>query len=424
MRGAGECCNRFRGFPRHNLMNRRAKFTVVLSSTFLVALLLLGGVVSKGAGASDASDTTDVLKHLKVYTQVLDYISTEYVEEPNIPNVTLGALNGLLESIDPYASYLNATQYKDYLKSSDAYRADLGMVLAKKYGYIVVVSVVPGSPADKAGLTTNDYIESIKGVGSRDMPLEYAKLLLRGDPGTTVDISVLRRKPQPEKLTLTRVIVTNPPVEFRMLPDSLGYIKAATLGTGKVKEVATAALDLQKQGAKKIILDLRFCATGDPENGAELANLFLGKGLITYAQGQKFPRKDYTADEKKVISTLPLVVVTNRGTAAAAEIAASGLQSSKRAAIVGERTYGDASVLRPITMDDGGAVILSVAKYYSADGKSIQDNGVTPETIAIDPDGASGDPEEDDAVPAPSATRKPAEDVILKKAIEIARARA
>ena len=134
-------------------MNRRARFTVVLSSTVMVALLLFGGVAGKGAGASDASDTSDVLKHLKVYTQVLSYISTEYVEEPNIPNVTLGALNGLLESIDPYASYLNATQYKEYLKSSDAYPADLGMVLAKKYGYIVVVSSVPGSPADKAGLT-------------------------------------------------------------------------------------------------------------------------------------------------------------------------------------------------------------------------------------------------------------------------------
>jgi carboxyl-terminal processing protease len=404
-------------------MNRRAKFTVVLSSTMLVALLLLGSVV-KGAGSSDASSSADVLKHLRVYTQVLTYISNDYVEEPNIPNVTLGALNGLLESIDPYASYLNATQYKDYLKSSDAYRADLGLVLAKKYGYIVVVSTVPGSPADKAGLTTGDYIESIKGIGSRDMPLAYAKLLLSGDPGTTVDLSVLRRKPEPQKMTLTRVIVTNPPVESRMMEDSVGYIKASTLATGKTREISTAVLDLQKQGAKKIILDLRFCAVGDPEYGADLANLFLGKGLITYAQGQKFPRKDYNADEKKVISTLPLVVLTNRGTAAAAEIAAAGLQSSKRAALVGERTYGDASVLRPITMDDGGAVILSVAKYYTSDGKSIQDNGVTPENLVIDPAaGGTGDPEEDDAATPEPANGKPAGDVILNKAVEIAKAR-
>jgi carboxyl-terminal processing protease len=403
-------------------MNRRAKYTVVMSSTLLVALLLFGGVASKGAGSSDGSNTTDVLKHLKVYTQVLSYISSEYVEEPNIPNVTLGALNGLLESIDPYASYLNATQYKEYLKSSDAYRGDLGLVLAKKYGYLVVVSTVPGSPADKAGLANGDYIESIKGIGSRDMPLAYAKLLLRGEPGSTVDLSVLRRKPEPQKLTLTRAIITNPPVESRMLPDSLGYVKVSTLGTGKVKEVSTALADLQKQGAKKIILDLRSCAVGDPEDGAALANLFIGKGLLTYAMGQKYPRKDYNADEKNVVSTLPLVVITNRATAAAAEVAASGLQSSKRAALVGERTYGDASILNPITMDDGGAVILSVAKYYSTEGKSIQDNGVTPENLVNDPDAGTGDPEEDDSAPEASATKKPGDDVILKKAIEVARA--
>ena len=404
-------------------MNYRAKFTVVLSSTVMVALLLFGSVV-KGASGEGGSDTADVLKHLKVYTQVLSYISTEYVEEPNIPNVTLGALNGLLESIDPYASYLNATQYKEYLRNSDGHPADLGLVLAKKYGYIVVVSAVPGSPADKAGLSNGDYIESIKGIGSRDMPLAYAKLLLRGDPGTTVDLSVLRRKPEPQKMTLTRAIVTNPPVESRMLDGSVGYIKASTLGTGKVKEVSTAVLDLQKQGAKKLILDLRNCATGDPEDGAELANLFVSKGLITYDLGQKVPRKDYNADAKNAISTLPLVVVTNRATAAAAEVAAAGLQGTKRAALVGERTYGDASVLRPITMEDGSAVILSVAKFYTPEGKSIQDNGVTPENAVIDPEAATGDPEEDDSATPEPAAHKPGDDVILKKAIEIAKARA
>jgi carboxyl-terminal processing protease len=254
------------------------------------------------------------------------------------------------------------------------------------------------------------------------MPLAYAKLLLRGEPGSTVDLSVLRRKPEPQKMTLTRTIVANPPVESRMLDGQIGYIRATTFGTGKVKEVATAALDLQKQGATKLILDVRNCATGDPEDGAELANLFQSSGLITYSQGQKSPRRDYTADAKKVISSLPLVVVTNRGTAAAAEVAAAGLQGSRRAAVVGERTYGDASVLHPITMEDGGAVILSVAKYYSPDGKSIQDNGVTPETVVIDPDAGTGDPEEDDATPAPAA-KKSGDDVILNKAIEVAKAR-
>src|SRR5580698_3135735 len=260
-------------------MNSRTKIVVVISSTCLVGLLLLGGVVSKGAPAdANASADSNVYKHLAVYSEVLSRIKSEYVEEPDMNSVTLGAMNGLLESIDPYASYLNAEQYKEYLKNFDTYRGDLGMVLAKKYGYITIVSVVPGSPAAKAGLTTGD------------MPLAYANLLLKGQPGTTVDLSVLRRKPEPQKLTMTRAIVTAPAVESKMLPDGIGYIKIPSMGYARVKEVATAVADLQKQGAKKLILDLRYSASGTPDDGIELANLFLDKGLITYTQGQKSPR--------------------------------------------------------------------------------------------------------------------------------------
>jgi len=295
------------------------------------------------------------------------------------------------------------------------------MVLAKKFGYITVVSVIPGSPAAKAGLTTGDMLESIKGIATRDMPLAYANLLLRGQPGTTVDLSVLRRKPEPQKLTMTRAAIAAPAVESKMLPDGIGYIKIAAMGRNRIKEVAGAVADLQKQGATKLLLDLRYSASGDPEDGVELANLFLDKGLITYSQGQKSPRKNFDADPKKDITALPLVVLTNRGTAAAAEVAAAALQGDKRASLVGERTYGDASVLRPITMDDGSAIILSVAKYYSPDGKSIQDNGVTPEELVAEAE-AGGPDVDDDSEPAPpvATDKKPAEDLILQKAIEIA----
>jgi carboxyl-terminal processing protease len=402
-------------------MNSRGKFFVVLSSTFLVAILLVGGVVTKGAAPEEQSASNNVYRHLSVYSEVLSRIKSEYVEEPDMSSVTLGAMNGMLEAIDPYASYLNANQYKEYLKNFDSYKGDLGMVLAKKFGYITIVSVVPGSPADKAGLTTGDFLESIKGVATRDMPLAYAKLLLRGEPNSTIDLSVLRRKPEPQKLTMTRVVITYGPVESKMLPDQIGYIKAATLMTGKSKEVAAAVTALQKQGAKKLLLDLRYCAAGDAEEGVELANLFLGTGTITYVEGQKFPRKNFAADAKKAISTLPLVVLTNRGTASGAEVAAVALQKNKRATVVGEHTYGDASIQQPITMEDGSAVILSVAKYYSPDGKSIQDNGLTPDEQVVDTDQAIGDPDDDTTVDQnPNATKKPTEDVILKKAIEVA----
>jgi carboxyl-terminal processing protease len=404
-------------------MNTRAKFVVVMSSTCLVALLLLGGVVSKGAPAEDATASNNVYKHLSVYSEVLSRIKSEYVEEPDMSSVTLGAMTGMLESIDPYASYLNANQYKEYLKNFDTYKGGLGMVLAKKFGYITIVSVVPNSPADKAGLTTGDFIESVKGIATRDMPLAYANLLLRGEPGSTIDLSVLRRKPEPQKLTMTRAVVAYPPVESKMLPGEIGYIKADTLTNGMVKEISTAVTTLQKQGAKKLILDLRYCAEGDPQEGVDLANLFLSKGLITYVQGQKYPRKEYTAVENKDVTALPLVVLTNRGTASAAEVAAAALQGDKRATVVGEHSYGDASIRQPITMDDGSAIILSVAKYYTPDGKSIQDNGVTPDDLVGEAEPAIGDSDDDSAPEPIPAAKKPSEDVILKKAIEVAQSK-
>lgn len=396
-------------------MNSRAKFLVVFSSTGLVAFLLLGAVVTKSVAADTNTGRNGVYPHIAVYSEVLSRIKSEYVAEPDMNGVSLGAVNGMLEALDPYASYLNTTQFKEYVKNYDSYKADLGMVLAKKFGYITIVSVIPGSPADKAMLTTGDFIETIKGVGTRDMPLAYAALLLRGEPNSTIDLTVLRRKPEPQKLTLTRTVVAMPPVESKMMPDGVGYIKPAVLTNGKVKEVSAAVAALEKQGAKKLILDLRSCATGNPEDGAELAGLFQGTGTLTWAEGQKFPKKVYTGDPTKVVSKLPLTVLTNRGTAAAAEVAASALQGTKRATVIGERTYGDASVRSPITMEDGSAIILSVAKFYSPDGKSIQDNGVTPDTLVAEADSNISD-SDDDGIPD-AAAAKSGEDLILKKAL-------
>jgi carboxyl-terminal processing protease len=400
-------------------MNSRTKYVVVSSSTVLVLLLLIGNMMGKGS-SSDDNTPASVYRHLGVYTEVLSRIKSEYVEEPEMKTVTLGAVNGLLESIDPFASYLNSDQYKEYLKNFDAYRGDVGAVMAKKFGYITIVDVIPGSPAAKAGLSTGDMIESIKGVSTRDMPLAYAGLLLRGQPGTNIDITILKRKPEPQKVTLTRAVVGNPPVQSKMMDGQVGYIRPDTLSGKKVGEVAAAVKDLESKGATKLVLDLRSCGSGEADAGIDLANLFVGSGMITYAQGQRYQRHDYIADASKQITRLPMVVITNRGTASAAEVAAAAIGGAKRADIVGERTYGDASVRRTITMDDGSAVILSVAKFYGPDGKSIQDNGVTPTTLVNEPEAAGADIDEDgDTIAKDSETQPSNDDVLLKKALEV-----
>lgn len=393
-------------------MNSRFKWTVVGSSTCVVVLLLLG------ARSGRAVATDDVYGHLKVYTEVLERIKLEYVEEPDMKSVTLGAINGLLESVDPFASYLSADQYHQYEKMQDGYKAGVGLILAKRYGYVAVVDAVPDSPADKANLSTGDLIESINGVATRDMPLAYAEELLRGKPGSTVEISILRLKnPEPQKMTLTRTNVVIPPVTAKMMPPSVAYIRLSSVAGNHVEEAKTKIQDLKKQGAKYVVLDLRHCSTGEQANGIALANLFTDKGEIAYLQGQKSEKKEFDAKPGESVWSGPLVVITDRATAGGAEIAAAALLDAKRGQVVGERTYGDASLRKTIEMSDGGAVILSVAKYYSPAGKAIQDTGVTPSVQLAENEGT---PElDEDGNPIPGSTPKNPEDNLLKQSIDL-----
>jgi carboxyl-terminal processing protease len=392
---------------------------VVSASTCLTILFLVGSVLGQGASTQE-----DTLKHIGVFSEVVARIQSEYVEEPDMRSVSLGALDGMLEAIDPFASYLNADQYRDYLKNKDVKQAGVGLILSKRPGYVSVVAAIPGSPAAKAGFGTGDMIESIKGIATRDMPLAYADLLLQGEPGVEVDLSVVHvRQVEPQTVKLARANVVLPPVDSTMLADKVGYINIDGLGAAQVRQAAEAIRNLQKNGAAKLVLDLRDCAAGTPEDGIALANLFLDKGRITYLQGQKVARQDFDADPSKAVTAAPLAVLTNRGTASGAEIAAAALQDNKRAQLVGEATYGDASLLKAITMEDGGAIILSVAKYYSPNGQAIQDTRVTPALMVAEPEpqvdyDENGEPLPQ-ATPQADQQRKTTDDPVVKKALEI-----
>ena len=394
-------------------MNSSFKWTVVGSSACVVVLLLLG------AHSGRAVATDDVYGHLKVYTEVLEHIKLEYVEEPDMKSVTLGAINGLLESVDPFASYLNADQYKQFEKTADTAKAGVGLVLAKRYGYVAVVDTLPGSPADKANVATGDLIETINNVATRDMPLAYAEQLLRGDTGSTVEISVLRLKNpgEPQKMTLTRAVVGVPDITAKMMPNNVGYLHVATLEGNREEQVKTKLAELKKQGAEYIVLDLRHCSTGDQDKGVPLANLFLNSGTITSLQGQKTEKQQFDAKSDAEVWKGPLVVITDRSTAGGAEIAAAALLDDKRAQVVGERSYGDASLRKTIQMDDGGAVILSVAKYYSPSGKAIQDTGVVP-TVALAESDNTPDVDEE-GNPLPGGDQKSTDDNLLKRSIDL-----
>jgi carboxyl-terminal processing protease len=202
-------------------------------------------------------------------------------------------------------------------------------------------------------------------------------------------------------------------------------VKVETLTKGKAQEIAAKVKSLEKAGAKKILLDVRNCAEGDETEGIAAANLFLNHGTITYLQGQKFPREAFNADASKAITALPVAVLVNRGTSGAAEIVAAAILENARGDVVGDKTFGDGSVQKTFDLPDGGALILSYAKYYSPSGKAIQDTAITPNVLVADAADDSVGPDDEDGTATPDQEAKPKATVDdqLNKAVEVLKSR-
>ena len=405
--------------PTSELHMSKTTKLVLLGLSFLLATFVVVGGLGVRANTNDDGS----YRQLGVYSEVLSRIRTEYVEEPNIPNVTNGALHGLLESLDANSSYLDPTEYKDYKQRKEG-KAGIGAAVSKRYGYAAVISVIPGGPADKAEIESGDIIEAIEGKTTRDMSLAEIDGLLTGPPGSVVNVSVVRpRRAQPVKSALTRAIVTDPPISDKMMEDGIGYIKIDDFPKGRSQEIANKLKAVQKEGAKKIILDLRNSGDGEETEGIATANLFLNHGTIATLQGQKYPKQIFNADPEKAVATsLPLVVLVNRGTAGAAEIVAAAVMENARGDVVGDKTFGSGSIQKVIDMPDHSALILSVAKYYSPSGKALEDTAVTPNILVADNNDDFIAPDEDenaqdDAQQEKDKANQP--DDQLNKAIEV-----
>ena len=402
-------------------MNSRVKLAVVSLSLVMVVLLLVGAVLARSK-----SDGKGAYPHIAVFTEVLSRIKSEYVEEPDLSSVTNGALTGMLEAIDPYASYLNADQYFEYQKYKDSQESVAGLALSRRFGMIGVIGVIPGSPADKAGLGTGDVIESINGISTRDMPLAYAEILFKGARGPEVQMEVIRLgTSSAEKMALTLGGAPIPPVFSKLLEGNVGYIRPDVLIAGRAELVGNTVQALSRQGATRFVLDLRNAAIGADDEGLKLSDLFVDSGELAWVEGQKVPKKVFAAKAEGTITKAPLVVITNRGTANGAEIAAAALQATKRAEVVGDRTYGDAGQRGVVNMDDGSALILTLGKYYTSSAKeAIQDRGVVPSVLisdfSRDEEAEEGDQNATFDIRAFRQNRPaPEADKVVKKAIDV-----
>jgi carboxyl-terminal processing protease len=397
----------------------------VLSLSFLIVLLVVVGGLGVHAATNDGA-----YRQLGVYSEVLSRIRTEYVEEPNFPAVTGGALHGLLESLDADSSYLTPEEYRFYKSHHDGGHANIGATISKRFGYAAVVSIIPGGPADKAGIEPGDIVEAIDGKSTHEMSLAAVEEEMAGKQGSNITFSIVRpRKSEPQKITVTRDAVAIPGTTDKTVEEGVVDIQPVALTKGKAQEIANKIRQEQKSGAKKLILDLRNVSEGDPAEAVAVANLFLNHGLITYIQGQKYPKQSFTADAQKAVTTLPLVVLVNRGTAGPAEIVAAAILDNNRGDVVGDKTFGSGSIQKVIDIPDGSALILSIAKYYTPSGKVIEDldpqhSGITP-NIAVASNDDDGLPDDDDST-TPAVQEKPKaqkDDEQLRRAVQVLRAR-
>jgi len=391
-------------------MNTRVRTFLVSISTVLVLYIVVGGLFGRADSSSDQT-----YRDLGVYSEVLSRIKSDYVTEPDLHRVTGGAIRGLLEALDPYSTYFTPQEYQEYVEHSEPPPASIGIFLSKRYGFATVVALLPGSPAEKAGIKAGDLIDRVETTATREMSVVQIMRKLAGQPGTEVNLWVVgEARGEPKRVSVARAVLNEPPPLAKMVEDRTGYIRVVTFNKGKAAEIASKVKELTSGGADKIVLDLRNCAGGEVQEAVDTASLFLQSGLIAYTQGQRSPRQDILAKPSGTVFTVPLSVLIDHSTAGPAELVADAMLGNKRADVVGSTSFGVGVVQKPIPVGDGSGLLLTVAKYYGPDGKAIQDNGVTPSVQS-----PAGDESAEEVNPeGPEHFGEP-DDPQLRKAIEI-----
>ncbi len=404
-------------------MNRFTRYAIIAVSVLIIGWVGFGKVLGRSA-----NDNT--YKSLIVYSEVLQKIQQDYVDEPNMHLVTAGSLHGLLESLDSESSYLTPREYTEYKqKTSNLVSSDTGLNLSKRFGYIIVTSVLPDTSAEKAGLHSGDILESIAGFTTREMSVGQAKNLLTGQPGTGVKVGVIRRgKTDPEEVEVVREKLTTPKLIAQRVDNETLALRFPTLDTGRADEIRTRLLDAQKQGVSRVILDLRACGRGPVSEAIAIARLFVPSGQLVALRGQTMPSLVFSADASKVVWKGPASILMDGTTTGAAEVLAASLANTKRGDLVGDRTFGLASEQKLIPLDDGAALFLTVANYYNADGKSILEEGVTPTEIVHASAASTDDSDDGEDVTSTPSTPKDStiglrplssEDPVLRRALEL-----
>ncbi|HET7217408.1 MAG TPA: S41 family peptidase [Vicinamibacterales bacterium] len=388
-------------------MSFKTRMSVLLLSTPVLAFVLVGGLIGKEPPSAEQT-----YQHLRVFQDVVDLVTHNYVGEVQVDKVMDGAMRGLADGLDPDSAFLNAGQVKAVESGEALPDGDIGIELTRRY-YLYVIAARDGSAADKAGLRTADTIRAIDGKPTRDMSVFEGTRLLRGKPGTKVTLTIIRgNAADPHEVVLTREKLAGPVVTSRMI-GTAGYLRIASFRDGVVDEVRKQAGELAKNGAKALIVDIRRTAEGPLENGIAAARPFVKTGTLAIkaGRGKPEPREPVAARTGDGAIDLPVTVLIATGTSGPAELFAAALQDNKRAESIGERTLGRAGIQKLVKLPEGRGLWLTYARYLTPAGSPIQGRGIEPSVVVEEPDVEFG-------APAPKT------DPILDTAIERVKIRA
>lgn len=420
-------------------MSFRGKLWIMSLSGVIAVYAVIGGLPLVGGllTTSAQQPVNDAQAQLRIVESVLQHIQNDYVDEPNMEKVRLGALRGMAGGLDPYSSYLTPEQVKAYEAAKTSNKAGIGAEFSEYLDYIYIISVIKGGPADKAGVKAGDVIEYIDNKATRDISLYDGKQLMQGDVGSVVALRILRAGEKPQTIKVSRGTYTIPKVETKLEAGKIGVIKVFSLEEGEANDIRTAISTLTKQGVQKIVLDLRGVAAGSLAEGVAVANLFIKDGDIAKVIGKDSKViNSFTAEPAKAVFEGSLVVLTDPSTAGAAEVIAAAVSERKRGEVVGERTFGAGIDQKLFPLSSGGGYLLTVAKWASPNaapflGEDKATMGVKPTIEVKRPD--TPEPLDVEAITqpdpnpnagqSPSPTPKPqpkvVEDIQMKKALEL-----
>jgi carboxyl-terminal processing protease len=381
------------------MMSSTTRRFVLWISAPVVAVALLGGLLNRVMASQDT------YQHLKIFDDVVNLISNNYVEKVDIDKVMAGAMHGLAESLDPDSAFLTADEVKQVESNAALPPGDLGIDLTRQ-GYLRIIATRDGSPAAKAGLMTGDYVRIINTTPTREMSVFEGMRALRGPVGSKVSLTIIRENPNdPHVVQLTREAISATDVTGRMVAPGVGYLRIANVGAKTADQARTQVADLTKNGAASLIVDVRRASGGSLDGGVALARLFVGSGTLAQRETKGLDRESITARSGDGAIKLPTLLLVDLGTTSGAELFAAALAGNQRAELIGEHTIGRAAQQKLVKLPNGTGIWLTVTRYLTPDGTPLHEKGLEP-TVAVDEPLVN------------FGQAPPANDVVLEKALE------